>query len=290
MKKKPLAIFVYSQVFQLLTPGLVGVAHAANLISHSHSQRKKENESSQYSSELAQDLVTIGESQQNAAPILASSYATGALNHYLNQYGHASAAINFDSKGNVSSADINFLRTLSDKKDNVLFYQLSYHQPTERKIFSAGIGDRHYFDNDTYMLGANAFFDGDTRGNLRGSIGGEFAVKNAYLSANVYEPLSNWRSSRYLSFYDVRPARGFDVRFKGYLPSYPELSANLAYSKYYGNVGIFDANTRENNPSLFTYGVSYRPMQILSFQVNRQQTLGGDDQTQFGLTDRKSVV
>ena len=125
MKKKPLAVFVYSQVFSLLTPGFVSVAHAANLTNTNY--RRGKQESSELSNELAQALTTIGENKQNAPEVLASTYASSGLTHLMNQYGHASASINFGDtsgeRGKVTSADVNFLKPLSDKKNNVLFYQ-----------------------------------------------------------------------------------------------------------------------------------------------------------------------
>ena len=121
MKKSQISLFVYSQIFLLSSPGFMGVAHAANLLSsQSRITSRKQEESNELTNQLAQDLTVIGQNKESAPSILASTYTSQYLNKYMNRYGHASASINFGKKGKVESADINFLKPIIDKKNMIL--------------------------------------------------------------------------------------------------------------------------------------------------------------------------
>lgn len=282
MKKNKIALLIYGQIIAMASPGFMGIAQAATTTNSFQNQNNEQNHSAEVV--LANVLSTTANNPNGAAASLASTYGSEGLNNLLNRYGHASASFSLNNKGKLDSAAINFLKPILNTKKNTFFYQLSYHKPEHRNVFSVGLGDRHFFDNGQAMVGVNSFVDADTRGNVRGSVGFELGTNDARLSTNYYQPLSSWRKSNLMSYYDTRPARGFDIRFKGYLPQYPALSTNLSYSKYFGNVDVLNNETLTENPSLFTYGVSYRPMQLLSFTANRQQVMGGEKQWTAGMT------
>ncbi|EBX1389395.1 hypothetical protein DQ819_26395, partial [Salmonella enterica subsp. enterica serovar Mikawasima] len=48
---------------------------------------------------------------------------------------------------------------------------------------------------------------------------------------NSYYGLTGWHQSHLsdMEDYDERPANGFDLRAEAYLPSYPQLGANIKY-------------------------------------------------------------
>lgn len=270
MKMSAISLFILSQCILISN-----TAHAADLLTPT-TQNTFENT-------LAQTITTLAQDKQNAPAILASNYSSQTLAHYLNQYGHASVSLNFSQKGHLDSADVNFLKPIQNTQKNVFFYQLSYHRPEQRNIFSAGLGDRHFFDHQNALYGIDGFIDADTKGNLRASVGSELYFDYARFDANYYLPLSQWKQVEGTKYYQARPARGFDVRFKGYLPEYPAIATTLDYSKYYGHVGVFNDNTQENNPSVFSYGLIYRPIQLISFSAEHQQATGDQSQNAFGL-------
>ncbi|MDA5519192.1 inverse autotransporter beta domain-containing protein, partial [Yersinia intermedia] len=73
-------------------------------------------------------------------------------------------------------------------------------------------------------------------------------------------PLSGWKDSKDFDDYLERPARGFDVRFQGYLPAYQQLGASAVYEQYYGDeVALFGKDNLQKDPSAATIGVDYTP-------------------------------
>ena len=212
----------------------------------------------------------------------ATAYATPA-NTYFNQGGHIDSFYTTSAHGKMVNSGVNFLNKFSDHKNNIVFYQLSYHQHDHNKLFTGGIGNRHFFYNNSAMLGLNTFVDGNTKGSSRVSIGGEAGINNLYFSANAYEPMRHLHSSTRLAGYDVRAAQGFDVNLKAYLPCYPALSANFSFSRYYGDVAIFNPNSRVHNPDVYRYGITYRPISMVSMNVNRVDEQNGQEETQLGL-------
>ncbi len=101
------------------------------------------------------------------------------------------------------------------------------------------------------MLGYNVFIDQDFSGdNTRLGIGGEYWRDYFKSSVNGYFRMSGWHESYNKKDYDERPANGFDIRFNGYLPSYPALGAKLMYEQYYGdNVALFNSDKLQSNPA-----------------------------------------
>ncbi|MDR2891540.1 MAG: inverse autotransporter beta domain-containing protein, partial [Deltaproteobacteria bacterium] len=84
-------------------------------------------------------------------------------------------------------------------------------------------GERRPYDAGNWMIGYNAFFDNDfTRSHQRGGFGVEAQYDWLKLASNYYFPLSSWKGSYDFDsrFVEERPAEGWDVRVKGYLPFY----------------------------------------------------------------------
>lgn len=167
----------------------------------------------------------------------------------------------------------------------------------DRWIGNFGLGQRWFpgasttetgkIDSGDWMLGYNVFFDNDfTRGHQRGGIGGEIQYDWLKLASNYYFPLSDWKGSRDFDndFVEERPAQGWDVRLKGYLPFYRNVALTGAYTQWYGdNVSMYSTSKLEKDPNVWSYGVEYTPIPLVSAFVNQRSTGRGNNDTEFGL-------
>ena len=163
----------------------------------------------------------------------------------------------------------------------------------DRWIGNAGLGQRWFpFAEDinnagNLMLGYNAFFDYDfTRSHQRGGFGVEAQYDWLRLASNYYFPISSWRDSKDFDgdFVKERAAEGWDVRVKGYMPFYRNLAVTGAYSQWYGDhVGMFSSSKLEKDPKVWSYGLEYTPVPLVSGFVNQRSTENGRSDTEFGL-------
>uniref|UniRef100_UPI0039B08FF1 inverse autotransporter beta domain-containing protein n=1 Tax=Morganella psychrotolerans TaxID=368603 RepID=UPI0039B08FF1 len=235
---------------------------------------KTENENEPFIAEKSSQLGSIL-SDENSSDA-AKSYATGVassainqeINNWLNQVGHARVQLSTDKSGNAD-----FLYPLLDQKTHMIFSQTGVRINTDRTIANIGLGYRQFSDN--WMWGINSFYDYDITGsNKRMGIGTELGADYIKLSANGYIRLSNWRGSSLndWSDFDERPANGFDVRLESYLPSHPQLGANLKYEQYFGeginlNNGSSE-NDLNNDPKIYNIGLSYTPVPLVTIKAN----------------------
>ncbi|WP_198015323.1 inverse autotransporter beta domain-containing protein [Nitratidesulfovibrio termitidis] len=163
----------------------------------------------------------------------------------------------------------------------------------DRWMGNFGLGQRWYpfavdeKDAGNLMLGYNAFYDHDiTRGHQRGGVGAEAQYDWLRLSTNYYYPLSGWKDSPDFdsSLIQERPAEGWDARLKAYLPFYRHVALTGAYSQWYGDhVGVFGADDLEKDPKVWSYGVEYTPIPLVSGFVSQRATEQGRTDTEFGL-------
>lgn len=167
----------------------------------------------------------------------------------------------------------------------------------DRWIGNFGLGQRWFpgatttetgkIDSGNWMFGYNVFFDNDfTRGHQRGGIGGEIQYDWLKLASNYYFPLSDWKGSSDFDndFVEERPAQGWDVRLKGYLPFYRNVAVTGAYTQWYGdNVSMYSTSKLEKDPNVWSYGVEYTPIPLVSAFVNQRSTGRGNNDTEFGL-------
>ena len=168
----------------------------------------------------------------------------------------------------------------------------------DRWIGNFGVGQRWYpgatasedgksIDSGNWMVGYNAFFDNDfTRSHQRGGIGVEAQYDWLKVGSNYYFPLSGWKGSYDYdsNFVEERPARGWDVRVKGYLPFYRNVAITGAYTQWYGeNVSMFSSKELERDPRVWSYGVEYTPFPLLTGFVNQRSTTRGEQDTELGL-------
>ncbi|MDL2217002.1 inverse autotransporter beta domain-containing protein, partial [Desulfovibrio sp. OttesenSCG-928-M14] len=184
-----------------------------------------------------------------------------------------------------------------DSTHTTIFTQLgarsmSAEDTEDRWIGNFGLGQRWFpaateEDAGNWMIGYNAFFDYDfTRDHQRGGVGLEAQYDWLRLASNYYFPLSNWKGSEDFDsrFVKERPAEGWDVRMKGYLPFYRNIAITGAYTQWYGdNVGMFGASELEKDPRVWSYGIEYTPIPLISGFITQKSTERGRTDTEFGL-------
>lgn len=169
----------------------------------------------------------------------------------------------------------------------------------DRWIGNLGLGQRWYpfatggdapgdnVDSGNWMLGYNAFYDHDfTRGHQRGGVGLEGQYDWLRISPNYYFPVSGWKDSEDFDgdFVKERAAEGWDVRVKGYLPFYRNVALTGAFTQWYGDhVGMFGAGHLEKDPKVWSYGLEYTPVPLVSGFINQRNTERGRTDTEFGL-------
>lgn len=203
---------------------------------------------------------------------------------WLQQYGNARIQLNVDDAFSLKDSAFDFLYPWVDTKQHVLFTQTSLHRTDDRTQTNIGMGYR-YFTPDNSMLGANLFYDYDlSRHHARMGAGVEYWRDYLHAGANAYLRLSKWKDSHDLGDYQERPADGWDIYTKGWLPSYPQLGASLKYEKYYGkNVGLFGSDHLQENPYAFTGGVSYTPVPLVTLSAEHKQGQSNTHDSRFGI-------
>ena len=165
---------------------------------------------------------------------------------------------------------------------------------SQRWIGNFGLGHRWFpfaesmEEAGNLMLGWNVFFDNDfSRSHQRGGAGVEAQYDWFHLAANYYTPLSGWKNSRDFDgdFVEERPARGWDARAKAYLPFYRNVALTGSFSQWYGdNVAMYgSSDDLEKDPRVWSYGVEYTPIPLLSAFARQRSTERGKADTEFGL-------
>ena len=190
----------------------------------------------------------------------AGSAISSKVTDFLGQYGTVQLNLSADDRFSFKNSQFAMLLPLYDKGRYLVFSQLSYHMGSNnRSIGNFGIGGRYFADS--YMVGANAFFDYDFSRHLkRLGFGAEYSRNYLKASANVYFGQTMWYGSRDFVNMLERPAKGWDVRLQGYLPSKPELGGKLMFEQYYGdNVALFGNDNLQKDPYALTVGVDYTP-------------------------------
>ncbi|MEQ1975961.1 inverse autotransporter beta domain-containing protein [Xenorhabdus sp. SGI240] len=220
----------------------------------------------------------------------AKSYALGKFNNtlssetqkWLSQFGTVRINFGLDRKWTLKNNSLDILLPLYDDKADWLFFsQLGYRNKDSRNTMNLGLGGRYFYQN--WMYGLNAFYDHDFTGkNQRLGLGGEIWGDYIKLSANTYYRLSDWQKSRTFQDYYERPANGYDINGEFFLPAYPNLGMKLTYEQYFGDkVTLFNRDTKQKNPSLAKFGLTYTPIPLVTMGVDYKQGESGHTETQF---------
>ncbi|EIG5177502.1 intimin type beta [Escherichia coli] len=216
-----------------------------------------------------------GDYAKDTALGMASSQASSQLQAWLQHYG--TAEVNLQSGNNFDGSSLDFLLPFYDSENMLAFGQVGARYIDSRFTANLGAGQRFFLPEN--MLGYNVFIDQDFSGdNTRLGIGGEYWRDYFKSSVNGYFRMSGWHESYNKKDYDERPANGFDIRFNGYLPSYPALGAKLMYEQYYGdNVALFNSDKLQSNPGAATVGVNYTPIPLVTMGIDYRHGTGNEN-------------
>ncbi|XKM13882.1 inverse autotransporter beta domain-containing protein [Orbaceae bacterium ac157xtp] len=197
-----------------------------------------------------------------------------AAQDFLGRFGTAQLQFDVSDQGRLNNLNVKLFSPWYDSDDMLLFSQLTYQEyEKDRRIGNFGIGQRWDVADKSWLLGYNVFFDHDfSRDHNRLGLGVEAWADYMKLAANYYMPLSDWKDSKDFDDYLERAARGFDVRFQGYLPSYPHLGGSLMFEQYFGDkVALFGKDNLQKDPYAVTVGVDYTPVPLFTIKGEHKQ-------------------
>ena len=124
--------------------------------------------------------------------------------------GHTEVSIDL-REGSKPDYSILGVREVTELDSGNIFTQFSLFNTeqdnSERIIGNLGVGSRKLLNNDTLMIGLNAFLDNDfNESHRRGSLG--FEIRNAVIdfNSNVYQGLSDQGKEKVLDGWDYRLA------------------------------------------------------------------------------------
>ena len=234
-----------------------------------------------------------------AASNWASSQANDYIASLLEGYKGVNAQIDFGlSQLETLNPSGKILVPFVNKPKYVVFGQGGAVQAQQdRTIVHAGLGARFYPEalsksqSGSYMLGVNTVLDLDvSRGHKRMSFGGEFMTDKLFLAANWYQRLTGWKHSPDFSsgMVEERPANGFDLRFKGFLPrraGLGRLAATGSVTHWIGNdIAPFgNHDDLENDPWIYEAGLEWQPVPAITASVKHAVTDGGHSNTSVNL-------
>lgn len=242
-------------------------------------------------SEAIKNNVNMADYARNYA----HGYSQSLGNQYLSEGVNALSpsarfrgGITLDEDFRFKSVDADLLMPVHETTSSILFGQLGLrtHDKSSfdgRTFLNTGIGYRH--DVNRWMLGVNAFVDSDIKNNnLRGSLGAEAFRDYLSFAGNYYFPLTDWKTSKAHELHDERPAYGFDVRARGYLPAYPQLGMELTWEQYYGdNVDILGNGKLTRNPYATSASVMYKPVPLVEITAGYRDANRAGTETLAGL-------
>ncbi|WP_392552672.1 inverse autotransporter beta domain-containing protein [Orbus wheelerorum] len=197
-----------------------------------------------------------------------------AAQDFLGRFGTAQLQFDVSDQARLNNVNVKLFSPWYDSENMLVFSQLTYQEYEQnRRIGNFGIGQRWDVANKNWLLGYNLFFDHDfTRDHNRLGLGLEAWSDYMKFAANYYTPLSDWKDSKDFDDYLERAARGFDIRFQGYLPSYPHLGGSLMFEQYFGEkVALFGKDNLQKDPYAVTLGVDYTPVPLFTIKGEHKQ-------------------
>jgi len=163
------------------------------------------------------------------------------INSYLNDslgqfFPTAEVSLSSGSSNEVVGS-ILVVKPLSDidDKENILFTQASlFLSDNSRETINLGIGKRKLVSNDSWILGANLFYDHELDyDHQRASIGFEAISSVASLRLNQYYGLSGWK----LGFGEIQEKAldGQDIEVGAPLPYLPWTNFSYRHFEWHGS-------------------------------------------------------
>lgn len=213
--------------------------------------------------------------------------ARNAVQDFLGRFGTAQLQFDLSDKGEFNNVNLKLFSPWYDTEDTLIFSQISFQEyEHNRRIGNFGIGQRWDVADKKWLLGYNVFFDHDfQRAHNRLGVGAEAWTDYMKFAVNYYHPLSDWKDSRDFEDYLERAARGFDVRFQGYLPQYPHLGGSLMYEQYYGDkVALFGKDNLQKDPRAVTVGIDYTPVPLFTIKAEHKRGQDNKKATKAELT------
>ena len=231
--------------------------------------------------DYAEDYVRSSVKNQVVDPL------KGAAQDFLGKFGTAQLQFDISDKGSFNNINAKLFSPWYDTEDTLIFTQLSFQEyEHNRRIGNFGIGQRWDVADKTWLLGYNVFLDHDfQRSHNRLGIGVEAWTDYMKFAVNYYHPLSDWKNSKDFDDYLERAARGFDVRFQGYLPQYPHLGGSLMYEQYYGDkVALFGKDNLQKDPRAITASIDYTPVPLFTVKAEHKRGQDSNKETKAELT------
>ena len=231
--------------------------------------------------DYAEDYVRSSVKNQVVDPL------KGAAQDFLGKFGTAQLQFDISDKGSFNNINAKLFSPWYDTEDTLIFTQLSFQEyEHNRRIGNFGIGQRWDVADKTWLLGYNVFLDHDfQRSHNRLGIGVEAWTDYMKFAVNYYHPLSDWKNSKDFDDYLERAARGFDVRFQGYLPQYPHLGGSLMYEQYYGDkVALFGKDNLQKDPRAITASIDYTPVPLFTVKAEHKRGQDSKKETKAELT------
>lgn len=251
---------------------------------------------------IAQGAVSASEQIKNKtnmadyAKNYVHNYSQSLGNHYFNEGVKALSptarfrgGVTLDENFKFKSVDADLLIPVYETTSSILFGQLGLrtHDKSSfdgRTFINTGVGYR--YDVDSWMLGVNAFVDSDIKhNNIRGSLGAEAFRDYLSFAGNYYFPLTDWKESNAHNLHDERPAYGFDIRAKGYLPGYAHVGMELIYEQYYGDrVDILGNGKLTPDPYATSASLIYKPIPLLEVNAGYKDANSAGTEFNIGLS------
>ena len=231
--------------------------------------------------DYAEDYVRSSVKNQVVDPL------KGAAQDFLGKFGTAQLQFDISDKGSFNNINAKLFSPWYDTEDTLIFTQLSFQEyEHNRRIGNFGIGQRWDVADKTWLLGYNVFLDHDfQRSHNRLGVGVEAWTDYMKFAVNYYHPLSDWKNSKDFDDYLERAARGFDVRFQGYLPQYPHLGGSLMYEQYYGDkVALFGKDNLQKDPRAITASIDYTPVPLFTVKAEHKRGQDSKKETKAELT------
>ena len=145
--------------------------------------------------------------------------------------------------GTKTKSEVMAVYGLHETSNLFLFNQTSIVNFDSRRTFNIGLGARHITDDETLILGANAFYDYESKsGHKRSSLGFELLTAMFELRANKYNAISGAIVG---GTYDTEAALdGQDMKLTANLPYL--YSSNVYYSSgKWKDGGSYETKTKE---------------------------------------------
>ncbi|MDA7448551.1 inverse autotransporter beta domain-containing protein [Planktomarina temperata] len=164
--------------------------------------------------------------------------------------------------GTKTKSEIMAVYGLHETSNLFLFNQTSIVNFDSRRTFNIGLGARHITDDESLILGANAFYDYEAKsGHKRSSLGFELLTAMFELRANTYNAISGAIVG---GTYDTEAALdGQDMKLTANLPYF--YSSNVYYSSGKWKDGLgYETQTKE-------FGVTAEVLPNLFLNVAQQK-------------------